>query len=111
MDREAKKLRKHLEKHREYAELKARKQAGKLRKNFKKDKGDAGAQRITEDNWESLLDQHGHARKRPSLTELMARLHLLPAEVVEDEYPVPGFHVSRSLVEFTIMIITKVEHV
>ncbi|HEY0371856.1 MAG TPA: ribosome small subunit-dependent GTPase A [Thermoanaerobaculia bacterium] len=67
--------------------MKARKQAGKLRKHFKKDKGDAGAQRITEDNWESLLDQHGHARKRPSMTELMARLddHMTAVDVDESE--------------------------
>jgi len=87
MDREAKKLKKHFDKHRDYVEMKARKQAGKLRKNIKKDKGDAGAQRITEDNWESLLDQHGHARKRPSITELMERLddHVTAADVDESE--------------------------
>ena len=73
-DRETKKLKKHLEKHRPYDETKARKKAGKLRRDFKKDKGDAGAQRVTEDNWEQLLDQHGRARKRPSLSELMERL-------------------------------------
>ena len=87
MDREAKKLKKHFEKHLAYDEMKARKQAGKLRKNYKKDKGDAGAQRITEDNWESLLDQHGHARKRPSITELMERLddHVKAVDVDESE--------------------------
>ncbi|HVG25946.1 MAG TPA: ribosome small subunit-dependent GTPase A [Thermoanaerobaculia bacterium] len=38
-----------------------------------KDKGDAGAQRLTEANWETLLDQHGHGRPRPSLAdELLA---------------------------------------
>ena len=50
MDREAKKLKKHFEKQLAYDEMKARKAAGKLRKHFKKDKSDAGAQRITEDN-------------------------------------------------------------
>ncbi len=87
MDREAKKLKKFFEKHRAHDEMKARKQAGKLRKDFRKDKGDAGAQRLTEDNWESLLDQHGHARKRPSLTELMARLddHVTAGDVDESE--------------------------
>ena len=74
MDHDEKKLKKHFEKHLPYDEMKARKKAGNLRKNFKKDKGDAGAQRITEDNWETLLDQHGHARKRPSVTELMEQL-------------------------------------
>lgn len=98
MDREAKKLKKHFEKHLAYDELKARKQAGKLRKNFKKDKGDAGAQRITEDNWESLLDQHGHARKRPSITELMARLddHVTAADVDESERAAAAIVISVS---------------
>src|SRR5690242_20235549 len=36
-----------------------------------KDKGDAGAQRLTEDNWETLLDQHGHARRKASLEDEM----------------------------------------
>ncbi|HYC93543.1 MAG TPA: ribosome small subunit-dependent GTPase A [Thermoanaerobaculia bacterium] len=36
-----------------------------------KDKGDAGAQRLTEENWETMLDQHGHARKRAGLDEEM----------------------------------------
>lgn len=87
MDREAKKLKKHFEKHLAHDEMKARKAAGKLRKNFKKDKGDAGAQRITEENWESLLDQHGRARKRPSVTELMARLddHVTAVDADESE--------------------------
>lgn len=87
MDREAKKLKKFFEKHLAYKEMKARKQAGKLRKNLRKDKGAAGAQRITEDNWESLLDQHGRARKRPSITELMERLddHVTAVDVDESE--------------------------
>lgn len=47
---------------------------GKLRRQYRKDKGGAGSQRLTEDNWESLLDQHGHARRRPSLEELLQHL-------------------------------------
>jgi ribosome biogenesis GTPase len=74
MDRETKKLKKHFEKHLQYEEMKARKQAGKLRRMVKKDKGDAGAQRITEDNWETLLDQHGRARRRPTISEVIEHL-------------------------------------
>src|SRR5512134_2010814 len=74
MDRESRKLKKHFEKRLEYDEMKARKRAGKLRRAFRKDKGDVREQRVTEDNWEELLDQHGHARKRPSLSELMAHV-------------------------------------
>lgn len=87
MDHDEKKLKKHFEKHLPYDEMKARKKAGNLRKNFKKDKGDAGAQRITEDNWETLLDQHGHARKRPSVTELMEQLddHTTAVDVDDSE--------------------------
>ena len=74
MDRESKKLKKHFEKHLQYDEMKARKQAGKLRRMVRKDKGDAGARRITEDNWEALIDLHGRAPRRPTLSELIERL-------------------------------------
>ena len=36
-----------------------------------KDKGEAGAQRLTEENWETLLDQHGRSRRRASLADEM----------------------------------------
>ncbi|MDQ3280156.1 MAG: ribosome small subunit-dependent GTPase A [Acidobacteriota bacterium] len=78
MDRETKKLRKHFEKHLAYDEMKAKKRAGKIRGAFRKDKGNVRAPRVTEDNWEALLDQHGQARKRPSIGELL--LHLQQAE-------------------------------
>lgn len=81
MDREAKKLKKHFEKHLPHDEMKSKKRAGKIRRAFRKDKGDVREQRVTEDNWEALLDQHGHTRKRPSLHDLLE--HLAPdAETV-----------------------------
>lgn len=53
-------------------ELKARKKAGKLRKDFVREKGkDRG--RVTEDNWEALLDQYGRG-KREQLSSVIARL-------------------------------------
>ena len=61
MDRESKKLKKHFEKHLAYDEMKAKKRAGKIRQTFRKDKGVVREQRVTEDNWEALLDQHGHS--------------------------------------------------
>lgn len=73
-DRESKKLKKHFEKQLPYDEMKAKKRAGKIRRTFRKDKGDAGAQRLTEDNWEALLDLHGRARKRPSLADVLEHL-------------------------------------
>lgn len=83
MDRETKKLKKHFEKHLAYDEMKERKRAGKIRKAFRKDKGGVREQRVTEDNWEELLDQHGRAKKRPSLEELL--VHLEPQAPSEDE--------------------------
>jgi ribosome biogenesis GTPase / thiamine phosphate phosphatase len=74
MDREAKKLKKHFEKHLAYDEMKSKKQAGKIRRAYRKDKGDVRAPRVTEDNWEALLDLHGQARKRPSLHDLLEHL-------------------------------------
>jgi len=73
MDRESKKLRKHLERP-SYDEMKARKRAGKIKRTFRKDKGEVRESRVTEDNWEALLDLHGHARKRPSLSTLLEHL-------------------------------------
>jgi ribosome biogenesis GTPase len=68
MDRLTKKLKKHFEKHRQYEEMKERKRAGKIRRAFRKEKAEP-RERVTEDNWEQLLDQHG--RRRPLLSELM----------------------------------------
>jgi ribosome biogenesis GTPase len=76
MDRLSKKLKKHFEKHLPYDEMKERKRAGKLRRAFRKGKGEVREQRVTEDNWEALLDQHGHARRRPTLSELIDRLEI-----------------------------------
>lgn len=70
MDRQTKKLKKHFEKHRRYEEMKEKKKAGKLRRAFRKEKGET-RERVTEDNWENLLDQHGR-RRRPLLSELVA---------------------------------------
>lgn len=60
--------------------MKGRKRAGKIRGAFRRDKGNAREQRVTEDNWEELLDQHGHARKRPMLSELLAHLEYAAEE-------------------------------
>lgn len=87
MDRESKKLKKHFEKKLAYDEMKAKKHAGKIRRSFRKDKGDARAPRVTEDNWEKLLDQHGHAKKRPLLSELLAHVEAAaePDLVTDDD--------------------------
>ncbi|HEX8254672.1 MAG TPA: ribosome small subunit-dependent GTPase A [Thermoanaerobaculia bacterium] len=67
-------MKKAFEKHLAYDEMKQKKRAGKIRGAYRKDKGNAREQRVTEDNWEALLDQHGKARKRPSVSELVEHL-------------------------------------
>lgn len=49
------------------------------RKPFKKKKGDAGSHRLTEDNWETLLDRHGRSRKRAAVSDF----DLAPAPIAE----------------------------
>ena len=68
MDRQTKRLKKYFEKQRTREEMKERKRAGKLRRAFRKEKGET-RDRVTEENWEDLLDQHGR-RRRPLLSEL-----------------------------------------
>jgi ribosome biogenesis GTPase len=58
----------------DYATLKARKEAGKLRRGFNKDKGRERGGQVTEENWEALLDQHGRTRRRSKLTQIIAQL-------------------------------------
>jgi ribosome biogenesis GTPase len=64
--------------------MKGKNRSGKPRKVFRKDKGDAGAQRLTEDNWETLLDQHGRSRRRPSMSEQVEQLELDEAAHVDE---------------------------
>jgi ribosome biogenesis GTPase / thiamine phosphate phosphatase len=74
MDRTTKRHLNDLKKHLSVEELKARKQAGKARRALRKDKGETRPQRIDEDNWEDLLDQHGRAHKRPLPSTLFEQL-------------------------------------
>ena len=46
---------------------KSRRAAGRLRRSFVRDKGGERHAPITEDNWEELLDEHGHSRGRRML--------------------------------------------
>jgi ribosome biogenesis GTPase len=55
-------------------EMKQKKRAGKIRQPFRKDKAVVREQRVTEDNWEALLDQHGHSVKRPSAGDALQQL-------------------------------------
>lgn len=67
---------KDLEKSLSPEDLKERKRAGKLRRAFRKDEGQVREHRITEDNWESLLDKHGKSPKRPLLSTLVEELRV-----------------------------------
>jgi ribosome biogenesis GTPase len=58
----------------DYATTKARKEAGKLRRGFNKDKGRERGGQVTEENWEQLLDQHGRTKRRSKLTQIIAQL-------------------------------------
>ena len=66
--------------------MKPKKRGGAIRGAYRKDKGGAREQRVTEDNWEALLDQHGQARKRPLLSEVVEHLqHVDEAADVDPE--------------------------
>src|SRR5690242_2112178 len=62
----------------DYATQKARKEAGKLRRAFNKEKGGERAGAVTEENWEKLLDEHGRTRKRSKLTQIISQLEPQP---------------------------------
>ena len=81
--RQTKRHQKDVAKHVPYDEMKARNQAGKARRALRKGKGEVREQRITEDNWEELLDQHG-ARKRPSIDELVAQARAMAAPLSDE---------------------------
>ena len=69
MDHKEKRHKMDLAKQVRYDEKKTRKEAGKLRRALR-GKGEVREQRVTEDNWENLLDQHGQHRRRPLLSEI-----------------------------------------
>jgi ribosome biogenesis GTPase / thiamine phosphate phosphatase len=49
----------------------SRRAAGRVRRAFVRDKGGPRNDAITEDNWEQLLDEHGHSRRRRMLVSEM----------------------------------------
>lgn len=53
--------------------MKSRKAAGKVRREFVREKDRAGRAAVTEDNWEELLDLHGRSKRR-LLSEVIAQL-------------------------------------
>ncbi len=73
-DRTTRRHQKDLEKQVDYGERKQRQAAGKLRRGFVREKGHDRTARVTEDNWEALLDEHGHSARRPRLSEIIEQL-------------------------------------
>ncbi|HUP61686.1 MAG TPA: ribosome small subunit-dependent GTPase A [Thermoanaerobaculia bacterium] len=96
MDRSTKRHLKDIARHVPYEEMKARKQAGKARRALRKGKGEVRERRITEDNWEALLDQHGTSKRRPSIEELVEvlRHETTAPEVVDAETSDTGIVMS-----------------
>jgi ribosome biogenesis GTPase len=97
MDRLTKRHLKDIAKHVPYEEMKARKQAGKARRALRKGKGEVREQRVTEDNWEELLDQHGHARKRPSIDDLVAQARADVPREEESDAPIENAGIVMSV--------------
>jgi ribosome biogenesis GTPase len=62
---------------------KSRRAAGRLRRGFVRDKGGDRRDAVTEDNWEALLDEHGHSRRRKMLVSEM--LEQLGGEESDDD--------------------------
>ena len=63
-DRQWKRYKKDLAKHVPPEEEKARKLAKKIQRAAKEGKGAARQKRVTEENWEDLLDRHGESERR-----------------------------------------------
>jgi ribosome biogenesis GTPase len=72
-DRQIKRHQRDLEEKVPGGDRRARKAAGKVRRSFVREKDRGG--RVTEDNWEKLLDEHGQsARRRPLLSQIIEQL-------------------------------------
>jgi ribosome biogenesis GTPase len=90
MTRQIKKYKKDLENRQSPEELKARKRASQVKKALDKGRDSVRDQRVTEDNWEDLIDQHGQSRRRPMLSELLAHLEQAASLPAEDGEPEEG---------------------
>jgi ribosome biogenesis GTPase len=65
--------------------MKSRKRAGKVRRAWRKESGGASTARVTEDNWEQLLDQHGHSQRRPTLTDIIEHIASEPGMALDSD--------------------------
>lgn len=73
--------------------MKSRKPRGKIRRAWRKESGGASEARLTEDNWEQLLDQHGRSQRRPKLTDVIEHLASEPGiahDADESEWETAG---------------------
>jgi len=85
MDRQQKRYLKDIGGREAYEKMKARKSAAKLR-GAARGKGDARRKDYTEENWETLLDKHGRARKRRDLTGGEAAAGLATDDATDADY-------------------------
>jgi ribosome biogenesis GTPase len=75
-----------------------KKQSGRKRGTFRKPKAETRDHRITEDNWEALLDQHGQARRRAAADESaeLPRAALAAPDLENADYAGAGIVISVS---------------
>lgn len=71
--------------------MKPRRRGGSPRKPFVKGRSDVREPRVTEDNWEELLDQHGGRRKRADAPEAAGDGH---GEATAESYEGSGIVIS-----------------
>jgi len=82
----------------DHATQKARKEAGKLRRGFNKEKGRERGGAVTEENWEELLDRFGRTRKRSKLTQIIAQLEPQSAA----DHPAGDFDPSSAAIVMSV---------
>jgi ribosome biogenesis GTPase len=75
-DRSRRRMEKDISHQVDHGESQIRHRAGKVRAGLRREGGSGAAPEITEDNWEELLDRHGHSarRQRPAIAEIAERL-------------------------------------
>ena len=92
-DRQQKRYQKDLAKHETGKEKKAKNLAGKIRRAAKEGKGSARESRVTEENWEQLLDRHGRAQRRLVAEERSER-EVVEAPASDAEYDAAAIIIS-----------------
>lgn len=61
-----------------------KKRPKQIRGALRKDKGEVRQQKVTEENWETLLDKHGQSRRRATVSEILAHVQREPEEELDE---------------------------